>query len=37
MAKLSDELMALDDKELPAEVKALTKKLDQVVNKINTG
>jgi hypothetical protein len=37
MAKLSGELMELTDKELPAEVKALTKKLDEVVNKINTG
>jgi len=37
MDKLSLELKNLDEKELPAEVKALTKKLDQVVNKINTG
>jgi len=37
MQKLSMELKNLDEKELPAEVKALTKKLDQVVNKINTG
>jgi hypothetical protein len=37
MAKLSGELMELTDKELPAEVKALTKKLDEVVNKINKG
>jgi len=31
------ELKNLDEKELPAEVKALTKKLDEVVNKINKG
>ena len=37
MDKLSLELKNLDEKELPAEVKALTKKLDQVVNKINKG
>jgi hypothetical protein len=37
MAKLSGELMELTDKELPAEVKALTKKLDEVVNRINKG
>jgi chromosome segregation ATPase len=37
MAQLSMELKNLDEKELPAEVKALTKKLDQVVNKINKG
>ena len=35
--KLSLELKNLDEKELPAEVKALTKKLDEVVNKINKG
>ena len=37
MDKLSLELQNLDEKELPAEVKALTKKLDEVVNKINKG
>jgi hypothetical protein len=37
MDKLSLELKNMDEKELPAEVKALTKKLDEVVNKINTG
>jgi hypothetical protein len=37
MDKLSLELKNLDEKELPAEVKALTKKLDEVVNKINKG
>ena len=37
MDKLSLELKDLDEKELPAEVKALTKKLDEVVNKINKG
>jgi hypothetical protein len=35
MGKLSLELKNLDEKELPAEVKALTKKLDEVVTKIN--
>jgi hypothetical protein len=35
--KLSLELKNLDEKELPAEVKALTKKLDEVVNRINKG
>jgi hypothetical protein len=35
--KLSLELKNMDEKELPAEVKALTKKLDEVVNKINKG
>jgi hypothetical protein len=35
--KLSLELKNLDEQELPAEVKALTKKLDEVVNKINKG
>lgn len=37
MNKLSMELKDLNEKELPAEVKALTKKLDEVVNKINKG
>jgi hypothetical protein len=37
MIKLAGELSDLTDKELPAEVKALTKKLDEVVNKINKG
>jgi hypothetical protein len=37
MLTLSSELTALTEKELPAEVKALTKKLDEVVNKINKG
>jgi len=37
MDALSRELTELTDKELPAEVKALTKKLDEVVNRINKG
>jgi hypothetical protein len=37
MQVLAGELADLTDKELPAEVKALTKKLDEVVNKINKG
>ena len=37
MVKLAHELNVLEQDELPAEVKALTKKLDEVVNKINTG
>jgi len=37
MQVLAGELADLTDKELPAEVKALTKKLDEVVNRINKG
>jgi len=37
MVKLSGELKDLTDKELPKEVAKLTEKLEQVVNKINTG
>jgi hypothetical protein len=37
MEKLSLELKNMDEEALPAEVKALTKKLDEVVNRINKG